>query len=639
MKRRKLRPYILLTLVLIAIGVAAFLAFASALFDKAKADSKTAMQAFVNNEINSMATELKAADEQIQLISDSLTDVQDFAQPRVWQRVQEYHDQTHFKHLLVAGLDGRAFDGVGNQYQVAKRPEVQRAFLGETGIYEGRDISGQKTILLSSPVIKDGKVTGVVIGEYDLFALYKILNMENKGGESYAALINSSGDFLIDANNNNQLVSGITNLFASLKKVQFREKDGLDKLQGAMHVKQTGFCEYSKDDGKRLMYYGPVGINDWYVVKVHTDTMIQKDIAPVKSLVLKLSLVLATVLLMFALLVYHGLASLRKEEHRQALRFKTVADNIPGGVAELALGQDLQVSYANDAFYQLLDCPEEDFVESMEGSLARFLGPENFAMLKELIDKAAKHKTIFNYEFSLPTTSYAALQQEAARQDPDRKEEPAVKSRWLHLNGRVIGKHEGKLNVQTVLVDVTPEKEHADAVEAKSKLDDMTGVYNKTSAQKMMEDRTETADSVTWGAFVVMDIDRFKGVNDHFGHLIGDEVLLKIATILKEHFKLPDITARVGGDEFTIYIDQIGGYNQLSLLLHQLQGAIKASRYSDPKLHITCSMGCVCGPRFAFRDYKKIFELADKNLYAAKTRNRGELEITFLDDGDWGPLS
>ena len=618
--KHRVRPYIIITLVLAALGIGAFFTFASALFDYAKDDSKLAMQTFVDNEIRSMATELKAATEQIQIIAASLTETTDFANPAVLRRVQEYHNQTHFKNLLVAGPDGRAFDDTGRQFQVADRPAVQRALLGETGIYEGTDISGQKTILLSSPVIKDGRVTGVVVGEYDLFALYQIINMEKRHWESYAALINSSGDFLIRADSDNRLVKKGDNLFAAMQGLQFKSGSSLDRLLQDMHVKKSGFCEYGDGASKRVMYYGPVGINDWYLVKVHTDVMIQEDIAPIKQMVQKLSLVLAAVLVLLALVVYHGLYNLRRAQHAEALRFKTVADNIPGGVAELVLAQELKVRYANETFYRLLDCPEAEFMnEKIAGYLSRILPERTFAQLRTVIDQAVQAKHVFSFDFVLPAAT--------------------AKPKWLNLNGRIIARGKQGLILQTVLMDVTAEKERLAAVEAQSKLDEMTGIYNKISAQHLVKDRTEAADSVIWSALVVMDIDRFKGVNDHFGHLVGDEVITKIGAVLKDYFKLPDIAGRVGGDEFIIYVDHVSGYNQISLILHQLQGAIKALRFSDPKLHITCCMGCVCGPRYAFREYNQAFELADKNLYVAKNRNRGDLEITFLDDASWGPLS
>ena len=616
----RVRFYIIITLLLAAIGIGAFFTFASALFDYAKDESKLAMQTFVNNEIYNMEAELKAATEQVQIIADSLTDITDFTSPVVLRRVQEYHNQTHFKHLLVADTAGRAVDDTGHQYQLASRTAVKRALLGETGIFEGTDISGEKTILLSSPVIRDGRVTGVVVGEYDLFALYQIINMEQRHWESYAALINSSGDYLIRAENDNRLVKTGTNLFTDMKGLQFKEGTGLNQLLDDMHMKKSGFCEYGTGTGKRVMHYGPVGVNDWYLVKVHTDAMVQEDIAPIKNMVYKLSLVLAAVLLMLAGLVYHGLYNLRKAQHEEALRFKTVADNIPGGVAELVLAQELKVKYANEAFYQLLNCPEPEFNSGkIAGCLSRILPERAFEKLRTVIDQAGETRKVFNFDFILPAAT--------------------AKPRWLNLNGRIIAKGKQGLTLQAVLVDVSAEKERLAAVEAQSRLDDMTGIYNKTSAQKLVKDRTEEADSAMWSALVVMDIDRFKGVNDHFGHLIGDEVITKIAAILKEYFQLPDIAGRVGGDEFVVYVDHVAGYNQLNLMLHQLQGAIKASRFSDPKLHITCSMGCVCGPRFAFREYNKAFELADKNLYVAKSRNRGDLEITFLENVSWGPLN
>lgn len=609
--KNKIRPYLLLTLVLVLIGIGAFFEFASSLFDKTKEDSKISLQTFVDNEVNIMDSELRAAVEQIQIIAAALADVNDFAAPEVLSRLQEYHNQTHFKRLLIAGRNGQAFDGVGTRYMIAFRPAVTRALMGETGIYEEQDVTGQKTIVLSSPIIKDGKVAGLVLGEYDIFALYQIINLENKEGTSYAALINSSGDFLIDANNDNQLVKGDNNLFKILKRVQFNNGNSLEQILERMALKKSGFSEYGTSYGSRLMYYKPLGVNDWFLVKVHTDKMIKSEIAPVKSMVQKFTLVLTVVLIFLAAIVYHGLYSLRQANHQQALRFKTVADNIPGGVAELFLGEEMQVAYANDAFYNLLDCPKEKFNTSpINGVLSRLWSQEEFAKLRTIVEADTKKKKIFNFEFSI-SDSLNQL-------------------KWLNLNGRVIAQTRTGFTVQAVLVDVTTEKVRTDAILEQSKLDDMTGLFNKTAAQQLVTSRVKEANPAVWGAFVVMDIDRFKGVNDHFGHLIGDEVICNIADVLKRFFQLPNVTGRVGGDEFIIYVDYVTGFNQISLLLHQVQGAIKALRFSNPGLHITCSMGCVYGPNFDHFNYEQIFALADKNLYMAKSKGRGGMEVSFL---------
>lgn len=58
-------------------------------------------------------------------------------------------------------------------------------------------------------------------------------------------------------------------------------------------------------------------------------------------------------------------------------------------------------------------------------------------------------------------------------------------------------------------------------------------------------------------AFLIMDLDNFKGVNDSLGHLIGDKVLVDVATIIQHHVRSKDIVCRLGGDEFVVFLVDI----------------------------------------------------------------------------------
>lgn len=58
-------------------------------------------------------------------------------------------------------------------------------------------------------------------------------------------------------------------------------------------------------------------------------------------------------------------------------------------------------------------------------------------------------------------------------------------------------------------------------------------------------------------AFIIIDLDNFKKINDSLGHLQGDEVLKQVANILKENFRKTDIIARLGGDEFIVFMKNI----------------------------------------------------------------------------------
>ena len=76
-------------------------------------------------------------------------------------------------------------------------------------------------------------------------------------------------------------------------------------------------------------------------------------------------------------------------------------------------------------------------------------------------------------------------------------------------------------------------------------------------------------------AFIIIDLDNFKKINDSLGHLQGDEVLKQVANILKENFRKTDIIARLGGDEFIVFMKNIVQKENAIISLNNLLNGMK----------------------------------------------------------------
>lgn len=80
--------------------------------------------------------------------------------------------------------------------------------------------------------------------------------------------------------------------------------------------------------------------------------------------------------------------------------------------------------------------------------------------------------------------------------------------------------------------------------------DPLTGLLNRSGVENALEERHAVSNAVA----IMLDVDRFKAINDRFGHAAGDLVLIRLARVLKEHTKGADLTARWGGEEFLIIL-------------------------------------------------------------------------------------
>ena len=106
--------------------------------------------------------------------------------------------------------------------------------------------------------------------------------------------------------------------------------------------------------------------------------------------------------------------------------------------------------------------------------------------------------------------------------------------------------------------DVTEQFNLQQILKIRAESDSLTGLYNKEAthehiAKYLSEERSRNANH----AMIVLDLDNFKEINDYFGHLYGDALLLEISNRIKSLFRASDIVGRIGGDEFMIFMKNI----------------------------------------------------------------------------------
>ena len=122
-------------------------------------------------------------------------------------------------------------------------------------------------------------------------------------------------------------------------------------------------------------------------------------------------------------------------------------------------------------------------------------------------------------------------------------------------------------------------------------------------------------------ALIIVDIDDFKNVNDTYGHLFGDEVILTVASVVRDGFRSSDITGRIGGDEFAVFARDALDENVIRNRCRQITAHL-AEIDSPNGYRISVSMGISFYPRHG-KDYPTLFSHADAALYHLK-KHRGK---------------
>ena len=171
-----------------------------------------------------------------------------------------------------------------------------------------------------------------------------------------------------------------------------------------------------------------------------------------------------------------------------------------------------------------------------------------------------------------------------------------------------------------------PEHAYFEAIYQMVMTDGLTQAFNKRKLEEEME--REMARAVRHGrplSLILFDIDRFKEVNDTYGHLCGDSVLQQIARRTSEHLRPEQVFARAGGEEFVILSPEMGVEDSLELAEKlRARFAEAAFRYAELELEITCSFG-VASLREGMKHPHELYEAADRAMYRSKRAGRNQV--------------
>ncbi|MBL3585281.1 diguanylate cyclase [Rhodovulum sulfidophilum] len=170
--------------------------------------------------------------------------------------------------------------------------------------------------------------------------------------------------------------------------------------------------------------------------------------------------------------------------------------------------------------------------------------------------------------------------------------------------------------------------------------DPLTGLFNRRYAlphvARVAERAAETGRSF---ALMILDIDRFKLVNDHYGHASGDAVLVEVARRLKENLRAVDLIARIGGEEFMVALPETDAERACGTA-ERLRRAIERRPVALPggagEIPVTISVGVAIGDGRAFvtgqvdleAKVRELMEHADRALYGAKASGRNTVEMS-----------
>ncbi|MBU0596100.1 sensor domain-containing diguanylate cyclase [Candidatus Bipolaricaulota bacterium] len=277
-------------------------------------------------------------------------------------------------------------------------------------------------------------------------------------------------------------------------------------------------------------------------------------------------------------------------------RYRALFENIPIGL--YITTPDGRIVDANPALVRMLNYPDK---RSLLGTKASdlYLNPSDREEEQTLFDDG---HVVWNYETQL------------RRRDG--------KEIWVRDTCRAVRDGEGTiLSYEGTLQDITEEKLYEEKLVYMARHDPLTGLFNRHTLAEILEREVSRAQRYQHPIGVLMiDVNRFKEVNDRYGHALGDEVLKAVAEVLCRSVRDSDVVVRYVGDEFLVLLIETDGETDV-VRERMIQDMAEASRTATLlDLPISLAIGTAHWMPQDGESIEATLIEADRRMYEAKER-------------------
>ena len=270
-------------------------------------------------------------------------------------------------------------------------------------------------------------------------------------------------------------------------------------------------------------------------------------------------------------------------------------------------GATRQLKFLNLAAHKVYGRPATKLLENPELRL-QVVHPEDRPRVKEQFEKLEEHNSI--------DVEYRILQ-------------PGGKVRWLWERSKLVQDDNQIVRLDGIICDITDRKIFEQKLSYEARHDALTGLSNRVFFMEKVEQVLQKIkyDKNYLFAVLFIDLDRFKIVNDSLGHILGDQLLIGVANLLKQSLRPQDIVARLGGDEFTILVKKVTHIEDVTIIANRiLKKLMSPFNLEGHQVFTGASIGIVFG-NSRYQNSTEILRDADIAMYRAKAEGKGRYEV------------
>lgn len=502
-----------------------------------------------------------------------------------------------FSEVVAADRTGDSINTNNFRVGISDRDYFKKVLNGETVMSQMLKSKGggENVFVFARPIYGNGGIQGILLATTKVENFEKSIELSLFEGNGFAYIFDKNGDILIRTSESMQPVvdDNIAKCLSQEDKIA-----NVDNVMARTDIKNkcNSYFTFEADEDIYSAYFMPLGINNWYVISgvPYNYLKSQSNVLMRMALELCLGVLLAIIPIMIAILLVERSRKIALKDKNRELqwnkeRFQIIASLSNSIIYEIDLLKRITI-YPNEP--QILG--DNRFVEKGFPYSLLHLGyvhpddEEAFSMMHKNIPPFTKR---LSGEFRIK-----------------RKPDEYI---WYRFDEVILSDENGKA-VRSIgrALDIDKEKKHIELLKTRAQIDSGSGLLNKQatefSVRKCVEDYMHGIH-----AMIVIDVDDFKAVNDSKGHLYGDKVIRDIGDILRHRFRSTDITGRIGGDEFLIFLCDIPDEHFVFEKIEEISNTVKI-------LHkIGLSTGVAIYPRNG-SSYKELFRYADMAMYDAK---------------------
>lgn len=270
---------------------------------------------------------------------------------------------------------------------------------------------------------------------------------------------------------------------------------------------------------------------------------------------------------------------------------------LPGGIVGGYLEDGFPLYTINDTMLSYLGYTYEELAEKTGELMKGIIAPEDWERVE---------KTIYE---SIKETGEYDIQYRVVRKDGTRL--------WVDDKGHEITTEDGRKAMISVMLDISEDVKMQEKLRRETMEDPLTGIWNRKGAILYIEKYLKKQQP---GALFLVDIDNFKKLNDTYGHQSGDQILIELAGILKKYSRDKDVVARIGGDEFLLFLP---GCIQKDVIRERAEcicAAFKESAAIYDKVKLSVSIGIAVG--YGNSTLNRLLKKADDCMYEVKKEGK-----------------